>query len=199
MLKRCPWCLADPHYIAYHDVEWGVPVYDDATMFEFLVLEGAQAGLSWLTILKRRQDYREAYDFFKVDQVALYSPDKVKELLANNKIIRNRRKIEASVLNAQAFLRVRDEFGTFQDYIWDFVGGKPIINAWHSLNQLPAQTDLSRRMSKDLSKRGFKFVGPVICYSFMQAIGLVNDHLVDCFRYAEINDRIISRQSGNAE
>lgn len=187
MKKRCQWSTNDPLYIRYHDEEWGVPVHDDRLIFEFLILEGAQAGLSWLTILKRRKHYREAFDYFDPQKVAQYDENRIDQLLTNAGIIRNRRKVESAVSNAKAFLEVQREFGSFARYIWSFVGGKPIINAWNSLADIPAQTTESMAMSKDLVRRGFKFVGPTICYAHMQATGMVNDHLVECFRYAELS------------
>jgi DNA-3-methyladenine glycosylase I len=187
MMKRCQWSTSDPLYIRYHDEEWGVPVHDDRLIFEFLILEGAQAGLSWLTILKRREHYREAFDLFDPQKVAAYDENRIAQLLSDTGIIRNRRKIESAVTNAKAFLAVQREFGSFDRYIWDFVGGKPIINTWENLAEIPAQTVESVAMSKDLVRRGFKFVGPTICYAHMQATGMVNDHLVDCFRYTELS------------
>lgn len=188
MTTRCPWAGSDPLYVAYHDGEWGVPVHDDRTLFEFLILEGAQAGLSWATILKKRDAYRAAFAGFDPAQVAAYDEAKTAELLANPGIVRNRLKINAAVRNARAFLAVQAEFGSFDAYLWRFVGGRPRQNAWRTLAELPAETDASRAMSKDLQRRGFTFVGPTICYAFMQAVGMVNDHLVDCFRYAEIRE-----------
>ena len=179
---RCGWAKGEL-YIRYHDEEWGVPVHDDRTLFEFLILEGAQAGLSWSTILNKRENYRRAFDGFDPERIALYSPKKIQALLADPGIVRNRLKIGAAVENAKAFLRVQKEFGSFDSYIWHFVGGKPRINRWKSLNQVPACTPESDAMSKDLKRRGFKFVGSTICYAFMQAVGMVNDHLVDCMRY----------------
>jgi DNA-3-methyladenine glycosylase I len=186
-MKRCQWSTSDPLYIRYHDEEWGVPLHDDRLIFEFLILEGAQAGLSWLTILKRREHYRHAFDQFDPERVALYNEQKIAQLLSNAGIIRNRRKVESAVTNARAFLEVQREFGSFDNYIWGFVGGKPIINAWQNMEDIPAQTDESVAMSKDLVRRGFKFVGPTICYAHMQATGMVNDHLVDCFRYNQLS------------
>lgn len=182
---RCPWAKGD-EYIDYHDKEWGVPVHDDRLLFEFLILEGAQAGLSWITILKKRDNYRKAFDRFDPEIVANYGKRKQKSLLANAGIVRNRLKIEAATQNAQAFLAVQEEYGTFDEYIWEFVGGKPEQNAWKSMKVVPARTTESDAMSKDLKQRGFKFVGSTICYAFMQAVGMVNDHLVDCFRHAEL-------------
>ena len=173
-------------YLAYHDEEWGVPLHDDRMLFEFLVLEGAQAGLSWITVLKKRRAYRAAFDGFDFTRVAQYGEDKISELLENPGIIRNKLKIRSAIGNAQAFIRVREEFGTFDDYIWGFVDGEPIQNAWRDLSQLPAETPLSNRISKDLKRRGFNFVGPTIVYAHIQATGMVNDHTTDCFRYGEI-------------
>jgi len=170
----------------YHDEGWGVPLHDERKLFEFLVLEGAQAGLSWQTILRRRQGYREAFDHFDVEKVARYGKREIRRLLANDGIIRNRRKIEATVTNARAFLAVQQEFGSFDAYVWRFVGGKTIHNRWKNWRQIPAQTQASEAMSKDLKKRGFRFVGPIICYAHMQATGMVNDHTLDCFRRDEI-------------
>lgn len=169
--------------IEYHDNEWGVPVHDDRLLFEFLILEGAQAGLTWLTILQRRENYRKAFDNFDPKKVARYNAAKVKTLLKNEGIIRNRLKIEATIANAQAYLAIQKEFGSFDKYIWSFVGGKPLLNARKSMKEVPPMTPEAERMSKDLKKRGFRFVGPTICYAFMQAVGMVNDHTVDCFRY----------------
>jgi DNA-3-methyladenine glycosylase I len=173
-------------YVQYHDAEWGVPVHDDRLLFEFLVLEGAQAGLSWETILKKRENYRRAFDNFDPAVVAGYGPKKRQGLLADAGIVRNRLKIEAAVQNAKAFLAVQDEFGTFDEYIWGFIGHEPRQNAWRSIKEVPAKTPESDAMSKDLKRRGFKFVGSTICYAFMQAVGMVNDHLVDCFRHGEL-------------
>ncbi len=184
--KRCEWSSVDDSMIQYHDEEWGVPVHDDRKLFEFLVLEGAQAGLSWLTILKRRDAYRRAFDNFDFSRVAKYNEEKIEVLLKDNGIIRNRLKIESAVTNASALIRVRKEFGSFDKYIWQFVDGKPINNRRISLKQIPTKTDISDKMSKDLMKRGFKFVGSTICYSHMQATGMVNDHLTSCFRYNKV-------------
>ncbi len=187
---RCAWLQYSGYpadfYIAYHDEEWGVPVHDDRLLFEFLILEGAQAGLSWVTILKKRDNYRKAYDNFDPAKVAKYDDAKQQELLQNAGIVRNRLKVAASIGNAKAFLEVQKEFGSFDKYIWGFVGGKTTQNSWKSLKELPATTQESDIMSKDLKKRGFKFVGSTICYAFMQATGMVNDHTTDCFRYKEI-------------
>ncbi len=187
MRTRCAWTTTDPLYIEYHDHEWGVPVYDDRLLFEFLILEGAQAGLSWYTILKKRENYRKAFDGFDPERVALYDQAKIDELLGNPGIVRNRLKINAAIENAKAFLKVRDEFGSFRDYIWTFVGGKPIINDWQSIREVPVSTPKSDAMSKDLKKRGFKFVGTTICYAYMQATGMVMDHTADCFRHEQVN------------
>ena len=184
--ERCSWCGDDPLYVAYHDEEWGVPVHDDRTLFEFLILEGAQAGLSWSTILKKREGYRSAFDGFDAERVARYDEHKIAELLADPGIVRNLLKVGSTVTNAQSFLAVQEEFGSFSKYIWDFVDGRPIQNAWRSLAEIPAKTSLAETISKDLKKRGFRFVGPTIVYAHMQATGMVNDHVVDCFRYPEI-------------
>jgi DNA-3-methyladenine glycosylase I len=183
--KRCTWA-SDDLSVAYHDTEWGVPVHDDRVLFEFLILEGAQAGLSWITILKKRDRYRAAFDAFDPRKVARYDEARIALLLANEGIVRNRLKIRAAVQNAQSFLAVQKEFGTFDQYIWQFTGGRPLQNRWKEHQQLPAKTAQSDAMSKDLAKRGFKFVGSTICYAFMQATGMVNDHLVSCFRYKEL-------------
>jgi len=186
MAVRCAWAGTDPLYVAYHDLEWGVPVHNDKLLFEFLILEGAQAGLSWSTILKKRENYRAAYDQFDPALVTGYDEQKISELLINQGIVRNRLKIAASVSNARAFINLQREFGSFDAYIWQFVGGKPIQNAWGTLREIPAKTPTSDAMSKDLLSRGFKFVGSTICYAFMQAVGLVNDHTTDCFRYPQL-------------
>ncbi len=183
-LKRCAWAKGDL-YIAYHDREWGVPVHDDRLLFEFLILEGAQAGLSWITILKKRENYRRAFDNFDARKVARYNSRKIQKLLADSGIVRNRLKIASAVGNAKALLAAQKEFGSFDDYIWRFTGGKPICNHWTSLKEIPASTPASDAMSQDLIKRGFRFVGSTICYAFMQAVGMVNDHTVDCFRYGK--------------
>ncbi len=190
-MERCPWPGNDELYIKYHDEEWGLPVHDDRKHFEFLVLEGAQAGLSWLTILRRREHYRQAFAQFDPQMVAEFDADKVAELLANPGIIRNRKKIESAINNARRFLAIQQEFGSFDHYIWGFVGHRPVVNSWRTLAELPARTELSDRISKDLKQRGFSFVGSTIVYAHIQAIGLVNDHLVSCFRYRELigNDR----------
>jgi DNA-3-methyladenine glycosylase I len=186
MRIRCPWAGSDPLYRAYHDTQWGVPLHDDRGLFEFLILEGAQAGLSWITVLKKRENYRVAFEGFDPEKVARYNDANIRKLLVNAGIIRNRLKITAAVDNARAFLNVQQAFGSFDAYIWQFVDGTPVRNQWKSMPQVPAQTATSKLMSKELKKRGFKFVGPVICYAFMQAVGMVNDHLVDCFRHSEI-------------
>src|ERR1700722_11329031 len=184
-LVRCQWPSNDLS-IAYHDKEWGVPVHDDRKLFEFLTLEGAQAGLSWTTILKKRENYRRAFDGFRPEKIARYGAREVKRLLADARIVRNRLKIAATIQNAKAFLAVRKEFGTFDAYIWSFVGGRPKQNRWRKMNQVPASTIESEAMSRELSRRGFKFVGSTICYALMQAIGMVNDHLVTCPRHARL-------------
>ncbi len=186
MKTRCSWCGSDPLYVSYHDNEWGVPVHDDRHLFEMLILEGAQAGLSWRTILNKRPAYREAFDRFDIATVAAYGPDDVKRLLANEGIVRNRLKIESAIKNARGVLAIQKEFGSFDAYLWQFVDGVPVQNAWESLAQVPAQTQASKAMSVDLKKRGFNFVGPTICYAFMQAVGMVNDHTVDCYRHREL-------------
>lgn len=183
---RCQWAGNDPLYCEYHDKEWGVPLHDDQMLFEFLILEGAQAGLSWITILRRRENYRRAFNNFDPNIIIKYTSTKIEELMLNEGIIRNRLKINSVVKNAKAFLEVQKEFGSFDNYIWSFTEGKIIQNHWRNLSELPASTPESVSMSKDLKKRGFKFVGPTICYAFMQAIGMVNDHTMDCFRYNEI-------------
>ncbi len=185
---RCPWAPGQP-YIEYHDREWGVPVHDDRLLFEFLILDGAQAGLSWLTILKKRENYRLAFDHFDPAVVALYGPEKVEALLADAGIVRNRLKIASAIDNAKAFLAVQDEFGTFDAYVWKFVAGQPKQNRWKAISEVPAKTQQSDAMSKDLKRRGFRFVGSTICYAFMQAAGMVNDHLVDCFRHQQLQPR----------
>jgi DNA-3-methyladenine glycosylase I len=183
---RCAWVGDDPLSIAYHDREWGVPLHDDRRLFEFLILEGAQAGLSWMTILRKRENYRHAFADFDPTLVTRFGDAEKQKLLADRGIVRNRLKIEAAVANAQALLAVVEEFGSFDAYVWGFVAGQPIQNAWTSLSEIPAQTEEAKAMSKDLKRRGFKFVGPTICYAFMQAVGMVNDHATDCFRYAEL-------------
>lgn len=182
---RCAWVGNDPLYIAYHDEEWGVPVYDDDTLFEFLILETFQAGLSWITVLKKRENFRTAFDHFDYKKIANYGEEKYDSLLEDAGIIRNKLKIKATITNATAFMNVQEEFGSFSKYIWEFVDGKPIQNAFAHVNDVPATTPLSDKISKDLKKRGFKFVGSTVIYAFMQAVGLVNDHTTDCFRYKE--------------
>ena len=182
---RCEWAQSE-QMIPYHDTEWGMPIHDDRALFEFLILEGAQAGLSWSTILKKREAYRQAFDGFDPAKVAAYDDVKVAELLANPGIVRNRLKIAAAITNAQAFVRIQQEFGTFDAYVWRFVGGQPKQNAWRELRELPATSAESDALSKDLIRRGFKFVGSTICYAFMQAVGMVNDHTTDCFRYTQL-------------
>jgi DNA-3-methyladenine glycosylase I len=183
---RCGWCGEDPLYVAYHDAEWGVPVHDDRRLFEFLILEGAQAGLSWITILRKREAYRRAFAGFDAEKVARYGAREAKRLLADPGIVRNRLKIEAAIANARRFLEVQEAFGSFDAYVWRFVDGRPIVNRWKSLPQVPAATRESDALSRDLKARGFRFVGPTICYAHMQATGMVNDHLVGCFRHAEL-------------
>lgn len=182
-MKRCGWVNSDPLYIEYHDHEWGVPVHDDILLFEYLNLEGAQAGLSWYTILKKRENYRKAFDHFDPAIIISYDEKKMTELLQNEGIVRNKLKINAVITNARAFLKVVEEFGSFSKYIWSFVEGKPIKNHFKDLSEVPATTNISDVLSKDLKKRGFKFVGPTICYAFMQATGMVNDHVESCFCY----------------
>jgi DNA-3-methyladenine glycosylase I len=186
MTIRCDWTTDDPMMINYHDEEWGEPKHDDRRLFEDLILDGAQAGLSWSTILRKRENYREAFDNFNPDKVAAYDEAKIEELLQNPGIVRNRQKVNSAVKNANAFLKIQEEFGSFDAYIWGFVDGVPIQNQWKSMSELPAKTELSEEISKDLKKRGFNFVGPTIIYAFMQAVGMVNDHAVGCFRYHEI-------------
>lgn len=186
MKIRCPWVNEDQLMIDYHDKEWGIPVHDDQLLFEFLVLEGAQAGLSWTTILKKRDNYRRAFDNFEPSKVAAYKEDKIKELIENSGIVRNKLKIRSAVTNAAALLEIKKEYGSFDSYIWRFVGGKPKQNMWKKMDEIPSSTSESETMSQDLKKRGFKFVGPTICYAFMQAVGMVNDHLVDCFRHSDL-------------
>ena len=186
MKRRCSWVNHDPLLIRYHDREWGVPVHDDRRLFEFLILESAQAGLSWITILRKRENYRGAFDDFIPEKVAAYDQDRVERLMADPGIVRSRRKIAAAIDNAKAFLEVQREFGSFDSYIWRFVRTRPIRNEWRAATDIPAATTDSREMSLDLKERGFSFIGPTICYAFMQAVGMVNDHTTDCFRYSEI-------------
>ena len=192
--QRCAWANSSQLYLDYHDSEWGVPVHDDRKLFEFLILEGAQAGLSWSTILNKRLEYLQAFDNFEVSKIANYSDIKVQELLANPGIVRNRLKIHAAIQNAQTFLEVQDQYGSFDAYIWQFVDGKPVQNSWKSLQEIPPKTKESDAMSKELKKLGFTFVGSTICYAFMQAIGMVNDHTVDCFRWQEVRDLALSNE-----
>jgi len=185
-MKRCVWAGDDPLYHKYHDEEWGVPLHGDKKLFEFLILEGMQAGLSWITILRKREAFREAFDRFDYNKVAAYGDDKIQALLANEGIVRNRLKVHAAVTNARAFIRIREEFGTFNKYLWGFVDYQPIQNALKRHKDIPAKTALAETLSKDLKKRGFSFVGPTIIYAFMQATGMVNDHTTDCFRYQAV-------------
>lgn len=185
-MNRCSWVGDDPRCVHYHDEEWGVPVHDDRLLFEFLILEGAQAGLSWSTILNKRDNYRKVFDQFNPRVVAAYDAAKIEALLHEPGIVRNRRKVEAAIRNAQAFIKIQREFGSFNRYIWGFVDGRTIQNAWGSIEEIPSQSPQSIAMSKDLKKRGFSFVGPTICYAFMQAVGMVNDHTIDCFRHREL-------------
>ncbi len=179
-MKRCEWCGEDPLYVKYHDEEWGVPVHDDRTLFEFLVLEGAQAGLSWITILRKREGYRKAYDDFDVQKVASYDESKIEELLINPDIVRNKLKVRSSVNNAKLFMEIQKEFGSFDSYIWSFTDGKQIINRWEDISQVPVTSELSDNVSRDLKKRGFKFTGSTIIYSYLQAVGIINDHTIWC-------------------
>ena len=195
-MRRCSWCLGDELYMKYHDLEWGVPVVDDRKHFEFLILEAAQAGLSWLTILNKRENYRAAYAGFAPEVVAGFSEDEIAALLKNEGIIRNERKIRASIHNARRFLEVQAEFGSFSAYLWGFVDYRPMVNNWQSEQEIPAQTALSVAVAQDLKKRGFQFLGPVIIYSHLQATGLVNDHIVSCFRYQQIRDLNLSQIKG---
>lgn len=184
-IKRCPWCGTDPLYIQYHDQEWGVPEYGDQQLFAMLILEGAQAGLNWITILRKREMYLTAFDQFDPEKIAYYDDAKVAELLQNPGIIRNKLKVRSAIKNAQAYLKIMEEKGSFSDFLWQFVDGQPIQNSWRTMEEVPTQTDASQAMSKTLKKCGFNFVGPTIMYAFMQAIGMANDHLVDCFRHEE--------------
>ena len=190
MLNRCDWCLIDDLYLQYHDQEWGVPVHDDQKLFEFLTLEGAQAGLSWLTVLRKREAYRTAFDGFDPQKVAGYGPEKIIELLNNSGIIRNRLKIAATIKNAQSFLTIQEKVGSFDRYIWDYVDRQTIQNQFRTLKELPAETEISKKISKEMKKKGFSFVGPTIIYALMQATGMVNDHLVNCFRYRELGGNL---------
>jgi len=184
--RRCSWCGSDPVYVRYHDNEWGVPVYTERKLFEMLNLEGAQAGLSWITILKKRPHYRKVFDRFDPKIIAGYKRKKIQQLLNDPGIVRNRLKVEGTVKNAQAYLRLRETDGKLSDFLWQFVDGEPVINHWRSMKQIPARTAVSDAMSKELKKRGFTFVGSTICYALMQSVGMVNDHVTDCFRYREI-------------
>jgi DNA-3-methyladenine glycosylase I len=186
-IRRCPWPGNDPLYIRYHDTEWGTPLHDDRMLFEFIVLEGAQAGLAWITVLKKRDNYRERFDQFDPQKIARYERTRIEDLMADTGIIRNRGKIEATVQNARAFLALQEQYGSFDAYIWRFVEGRPLTNHWQTMAEVPAKTPISEAMSKDLKQNGFKFVGPTICYAFMQAVGMVNDHLIDCFRHRELS------------
>jgi len=186
-VHRCAWALRSPEETLYHDTEWGVPLHDDVKLFEYLVLDGAQAGLSWTTVLKKREGYRAAFDGFDPERVARYDEAKIAALLADPGIVRNRLKIESAVRNAKAYLRIQEEFGSFDAYLWRFVDGTPVRNAWRELREVPASTPLSDALSRDLKQRGCNFVGSTICYAYLQAAGLVNDHLVDCFRWGEVS------------
>ena len=190
MKKRCEWAGDDPLYIEYHDLEWGVPIHNDAELFEMLILEGAQAGLSWITILRKRENYHQAFDGFDPGIIAEYDQARITDLLSNAGIVRNRRKIESTIGNARAFLEIQKAYGSFNDYLWEFVDGKPIQNAWKTLGDIPAQTEISLMLSKDLKKRGFRFVGPTICYAYMQSVGMVNDHVIYCFRYQTLGGEV---------
>jgi DNA-3-methyladenine glycosylase I len=186
--SRCSWCGSDPLYITYHDNEWGVPLHDDSLLFEFLILEGFQAGLSWLTILKKREAFQKAFNGFNAYEIIRFDQSKIEHLMQNSTIIRNRAKILATVQNARCFLEIKEQFGSFDRYIWQFVEGRPMVNSWKSEDQIPTKTVESEKMSRDMRSKGFKFVGPTICYAFMQATGLVNDHITTCFRYSEVDD-----------
>lgn len=184
--SRCAWVTNDSLYIEYHDKEWGVPIYNDQQLFEFLILEGAQAGLSWITVLKKRENYRKCFDQFDPKKIARYQDNKIQKLIENTGIIRNKLKINSVILNAKAYLEIVDEFGSFSDYLWQFVDGKPKTNCWKHIKEVPSKNIISDKMSKELKKRGFKFVGSTICYAFMQAVGMVNDHTINCFRHKQI-------------
>ena len=186
MLNRCSWCSDDPHYIDYHDNEWGVPLYDERKLFEMLILEGAQAGLSWLTILKKRENYRRAFNQFDPEIIASYTNQDIERLMQDAGIVRNRRKIEATIRNARGYMKIREDLGSFSDYLWSYVAGQPVINRWRNTGEIPVQTAASKAMSASLKEHGFNFVGPTICYAFMQAVGMVNDHTTDCFRYKKL-------------
>ncbi len=185
-MNRCEWCGNDELYVKYHDEEWGVPVHDEKKHFEFLVLESAQAGLSWITVLRKRESYRKAYDDFNAEKVAQYDENKVEELMQNTGIVRNRKKIEASINNAARFIEIQKEFGSFDNYIWNFVDNKPVVNNWNNLSEVPATSELSDIVSRDLKSRGFKFLGSTIVYAHLQATGIINDHLTGCFRHGQV-------------
>ncbi len=185
-MERCGWCLSDPAYIDYHDKEWGVPLHDETRLFEMLILEGAQAGLSWLTILKRRESYRSAFDYFDAEAIAEYGPKKVTELLANPGIIRNRLKIESAIRNARTVLLIRGKYGSLDNFLWNFIDGQPLQNRRQSLDDIPVNTPMAKTISEELKMLGCNFIGPTICYAYMQSIGMVNDHLLDCFRHSEL-------------
>ncbi len=185
-MNRCGWCGNDELYVKYHDEEWGVPVHDEKKHFEFLVLESAQAGLSWITVLRKRESYRKAYDDFDAEKVAQYDKDKIEELMQNTGIVRNRKKVEASINNAARFIEIQKEFGSFDNYIWSFVDNKPVVNNWNDLSEVPATSELSDMVSKDLKSRGFKFLGSTIVYAHLQATGIINDHLTGCFRHGQV-------------
>lgn len=186
-MERCEWCGTDPLYVDYHDTQWGVPVHDDSLLYEMLLLEGAQAGLSWLTILRKRENYRKAFDGFQVDKIASYTNGDMERLMGDAGIVRNRLKIASAITNAQKFIEIRETFGSFNDYIWKFVDGQMIRNHWPTIKDIPANTPQSDKISRDLKQRGFKFIGTTIIYSFMQSVGMVNDHRVGCFRYEQVN------------
>ena len=183
---RCQWCGTDPLYVQYHDEEWGVPIYDDKLLFAKLILDGAQAGLSWITILRKRENYWQAFDQFDPEKIVRYDEAKIAELLQNPGIVRNRLKVESAVKNARGYLKIQEQYGSFSNFLWEFVDGKPIQNSWYSLSEIPTETAVSQAMSKALKKYGFSFVGSTIIYAFMQAVGMVNDHVVDCFRHEEV-------------
>jgi DNA-3-methyladenine glycosylase I len=193
--KRCTWPGSDPLYVAYHDEEWGVPDHDDQALFEKLILDGFQAGLSWITILRKRDNFRRALSGFEPEKIARYDSRKIESLMRNEGIVRNRQKVLATVANARAYLKLRKELGSFDEFLWQSIGGKTKVNRWRRLSQLPAKTRESEAMSKALGQRGFRFVGPTICYAFMQAVGMVNDHMVDCFRYSEVGKKKRVRRS----
>lgn len=197
MVNRCPWCIANPLLLEYHDREWGVPVHDDRVQFEFLVLESFQAGLSWLTVLKKRENFRRAFEGFDPSKVAGFGPEKVKDLLSDEGIIRNRQKVSAAIRNAGAFLDLAEKEGSFSSWLWGFVNGKPLVGRWSAEDQIPAETPLSQKISRELKSRGFSFLGSIVVYSHMQAVGLVNDHLRGCFRYKEVS--LCSSRSSSTE